>query len=98
MVGRVSKEETAQLRRRIAELETRVFELEAKENKYKRAERLMAAECAVTRVLAECTSPSQAISRILQTICESLGWKLGEFWSIDLKANLLFCKESWNIP
>ncbi len=49
----------------------------------KKAERRLAAQYETTRVLAEADSPSQAASKILETICLSLDWDLGVFWRVD---------------
>jgi hypothetical protein len=100
MGSRVIKEseETVKLRRQVAELERKVAELEAREKRYKQTEKQMAAECAVTRILAESTSPSLAISRIIQAICETTGWELGEFWSVDRSSNILYYKEGCHKP
>jgi transcriptional regulator with GAF, ATPase, and Fis domain len=87
--------EEARLQRRIAELESRVIELETQEKRYRQAEKLIAIDCAVARILAESTSTSQATARILQTICESIGWRLGDFFSVDPSVNLLRYRESW---
>ena len=36
---------------------------------------------AITRILSESQSVKQAIPKILQAICENLGWDLGELWT-----------------
>src|SRR5262245_25764832 len=84
------------LRRRIDELESRVAELEAKQKRNKKVEKQMAVENAVTRILAESSSPSQVIPRILQSVCESLEWELGDFWCLYRSGNLLYYKDLWH--
>jgi PAS domain S-box-containing protein len=64
----------------------------------KRVERRLATQHATTRVLAESATLGQATPKILQTICESLGWDLGELWSVDQPANVLRCVEVWHAP
>jgi PAS domain S-box-containing protein len=59
----------------------------------KRAERLTAAEHAVTRVLAECGTLAEAAPRLLHTVCENLGWASGALWRVDRQARLLRCEE-----
>ena len=59
----------------------------------KRAERRTAAEHAVTRVLAECTTLAEAAPRILRAICENLGWDMGALWRVDRQARVLRCEE-----
>jgi hypothetical protein len=64
----------------------------------KRREQHLSAEHAATRVLAESTTLSEATPKLLQAMCESLGWDLGEFWSVDASANVLRHAESWHRP
>ncbi len=63
-----------------------------------RNERRQAAQYAVTRVLAESATLAEAIPQLLQVICESLRWKMGEFWRVDDSTNLLRCVETWHAP
>ena len=62
----------------------------------KRREQHLSAEHAATRVLAESATLSEATPKLLQAMCESLGWDLGEFWSVDASANVLRRVESWH--
>lgn len=62
----------------------------------KRREQHLSAEHATTRVLAESATLSQATPKILQAICESLGWDVGELWSVDASANVLRRFETWH--
>ncbi len=64
----------------------------------KRAEQPLAAQHAMTRVLAESSTLSVAIPKILQATCESLGWAMGEFWSLEPQAGVLRCVEIWYLP
>jgi diguanylate cyclase (GGDEF)-like protein/PAS domain S-box-containing protein len=50
------------------------------------------------RALAESTTSHEFISKILQAICESLDWVIGEFWTIDSKTNKLRFVEAWHQP
>lgn len=61
----------------------------------KRAERRLAAQYAVTQVLAESPTLEEAGEKILQVLCESLGWEVGSIWRVDRDANLLRCLEIW---
>ena len=54
-------------------------------------------EHAVTRVLAEAETLAKAIPRIIQTICETMGWHCGARWEMDKEAGLLRCRETWGI-
>lgn len=40
-----------------------------------------AVQYAITRILSESQTAKQAIPQILQAICESLGWDIGELWT-----------------
>jgi PAS domain S-box-containing protein len=62
----------------------------------RRAERNLAAQYAVTRVLAESTTLGEAIPKMLRCICEGAGWDLGEFWRVDAEANVLCWDGLWD--
>ncbi|MEX2262825.1 MAG: PAS domain S-box protein [Bryobacteraceae bacterium] len=64
----------------------------------KRAERRLATEHAVASILAEFTSLEEIAPRILKAICESSGWELGEYWTVDRAANALRCTDIWHAP
>ncbi|BDI19873.1 hypothetical protein ANSO36C_56750 [Nostoc cf. commune SO-36] len=49
-----------------------------------------------TRVLAESATTSEATRQILQGICESLGWDLGEIWMVDEQVNVLRLLDIWH--
>jgi PAS domain S-box-containing protein len=61
----------------------------------KRAEYRQAVNLAVTRILADSPALADAVPRILQTVCETLGWKIGDFWTPDLQGKLLRCFKVW---
>ena len=61
----------------------------------RRAEQRLLMQYRVTRILADAASVAEATPKILQTICESLGWDLGAEWRIDQKAGVLRCTELW---
>lgn len=64
----------------------------------KRGERRLAAQYAVTRILAESPSLAQAAPRLLQSLCESLGWEVGALWRVDRQEEVLRCVELWHAP
>ncbi|NEQ22313.1 MAG: SpoIIE family protein phosphatase [Microcoleus sp. SIO2G3] len=64
----------------------------------KRQEQYSSAEHAITRTLAESGTLSEATPKILQALCERLGWVLAELWSVDTSANVLRCVETWHLP
>lgn len=49
-----------------------------------------------TRLLAESGSLSEGISKILRTICETLGCSVGALWAIDQPSQKLRCVEVWH--
>ena len=63
----------------------------------KRAEQRQAIEHRVTRLLAESETPAEAMPGVLAAFCETLGWACGARWSMDEKAGVLRCEETWNI-
>lgn len=64
----------------------------------KREEARLAAQYAVTRVLAEAPSLAGAAPGILQAICQSLEWSVGAVWRVDQDDNVLRCVETWHLP
>jgi len=75
--------------------------MEDLKNRYeilKSADRRLAAQFAVTRALAESSSLSQATPRLLQYICEAVGWELGELWVVNAESNTLHIEGSWHLP
>ena len=63
----------------------------------KQAEKRQAMGHAVTRALADADTLVDAIPKIIQTICESLGWAWGAYWRWDEKNEVLRCAETWHI-
>ncbi|HEX2167437.1 MAG TPA: ATP-binding protein [Longimicrobiales bacterium] len=64
----------------------------------KRAENLIAAEHAVTRVLAESHTLDAAAPQVLQAIGERLGWAMGVFWIVDAGSDILRIVGTWHEP
>jgi PAS domain S-box-containing protein len=58
----------------------------------------LTAEHATARALVEASSLAEAAPRILQAICESLGWEHGALWTIDHDQNVLCCSDIWTAP
>ncbi len=63
----------------------------------KKAEARLAADHAITRVLAESLTLEVAASRVLQAIGESLEWEMGAIWRVE-KGGVLRCVELWHVP
>src|SRR5262249_26039216 len=53
---------------------------------------------AVSRILSEAASVADAAPRLLQAICESLDWEIGEIWQVDREAGHLTYLEIWSQP
>ncbi len=61
----------------------------------KRAEQRQTVNLAVTKILAESPALTYAVPRILQNVCETLGWEAGAFWAHDPEADVLRCLTGW---
>ncbi len=70
--------------------------LEAKTKELFRTNADLAAQHAATRVLAESATLIDASPKILQAICQTLGWQMGAIWSVDRPAGVLRCVETWH--
>ncbi|MFM7148671.1 MAG: PAS domain S-box protein, partial [Gemmataceae bacterium] len=55
----------------------------------KAMERLLEVQYTVSRVLAEVSTLEEATPKILQAMCDSLGWDLGQLWRVDAKTGVL---------
>ncbi|BCA54680.1 hypothetical protein W02_18200 [Nitrospira sp. KM1] len=61
----------------------------------KRAEERLAAQYAVTRVLAESRMFDEAIPKIIQAVGQNLEWDCGVFWRVDKVKGVLRCIDQW---
>lgn len=61
----------------------------------KLAERRAEVQYAATRILAETATLAETLPKILQAVCESLGWEVGGFWLVDEQAGVLRCASMW---
>jgi PAS domain S-box-containing protein len=64
----------------------------------KRAEQRLLVQYRVTRILAEAATLDEATPKILQAMCECLGWDSGSLWRIDREAGVLRHAERWHAP
>lgn len=64
----------------------------------RQAERRLATQNAVSMVLAQAATLSEATPRLLQAVCESEGWAFGGIWEVDQTAKVLRCAEMWHAP
>jgi len=74
-----------------------IYAIAADITERKREEARLAAQHAVTRVLAEALTLASATPLILQAICESLDWSVGAIWRVDQKEEVLRCVETWHM-
>jgi PAS domain S-box-containing protein len=63
-----------------------------------RAERRLAAQNRVTRVLTEAARLADASTPLLEAICEGIGWDLGALWTMDPNTGDLRCFDLWKKP
>jgi len=61
-----------------------------------RTERRLEVQYNSARVLADATDPAVALRKILQTVCETLGWQAGAVWMVDARSSTIRCSESWH--
>ena len=61
-----------------------------------KCERLRAIPLAVTRILAEAMALEDASRRILQRLCEDLGWEVGQLWLRDREEDALRLRAFWH--
>jgi PAS domain S-box-containing protein len=48
--------------------------------------------------LTQSATLAEAASRVLQALCEELGWDYGALWNVDDAAGGLHCVETWHLP
>src|SRR5262252_2377440 len=62
------------------------------------AGRRLTPEYIAARALAESSTLAEAAPRVLQAICEDLGWDHGALWNVDGTTGVLRCVETWRLP
>lgn len=62
----------------------------------KRVQERLGVQYDTARALAECHSLDEAAPRILQSLCNLLGWEYGVLWGVDRNANLLRWVKGWH--
>jgi PAS domain S-box-containing protein len=70
----------------------------AAEEERDQANARLSVQYAVARTLAEVRHLGEASGKIVQTICESVGWDFGDLWRVDAAANVLRCFDIWHAP
>src|SRR5262252_1153750 len=64
----------------------------------KRVERSALAQHRSTRILAEAVTIEDAMPRILQALCDCMGWDIATWWRLDRDSGVLRCAELWRVP
>ena len=64
----------------------------------KRSGRRLAAEYAVTRILAESATIKEATHGVLRVVGENLDWELGMFWGLEQQNEMLRFVDLWHAP
>src|SRR5271166_4583752 len=70
----------------------------AAEEERDQANARLSVQYAVARTLAEVRHLGEASRKIVQSICESVGWEYGDIWRVDSGVNALRCVDIWHIP
>ena len=64
----------------------------------RRLEQRLRIKDAVSRVLAESPSMTDAAPKIIQVMCETAEWELGAIWNVDRSSNQMTCIDFWTLP
>jgi signal transduction histidine kinase len=64
----------------------------------KQTERRRDVTYSITQIITESPSLDEATPRILKTIGETLGWEVGDLWTVDSDVNVLRCVKIWHDP
>jgi PAS domain S-box-containing protein len=59
------------------------------------AERLRRTDHALTALLTEPRTLKDAAPRLLEAVCTTLGWEVGNLWQVDHDRRVLVCVDSW---
>jgi PAS domain S-box-containing protein len=62
----------------------------------KQTEQRLNLQYAASQVLATSQNLAEAIPMLLQALCETLEWELGEFWQLDPQTAKLRCVQNWH--
>ncbi|HEX8922741.1 MAG TPA: PAS domain-containing protein, partial [Pyrinomonadaceae bacterium] len=62
------------------------------------AEKLLATQYAIAQTLAEADTLDDAGAGIMRSVCEHLGWEIGELWLVDEASEALRCSCFWHVP
>jgi signal transduction histidine kinase len=71
-------------------------QLDETEQKLRQLERRLTVQFEAARILTKAHSLADAGPKLLQAICEGLGWDLGQLWIVDPQVNKLRWVASWH--
>nr|MBI3613345.1 PAS domain S-box protein [Nitrospirota bacterium] len=63
----------------------------------KESEKRQTAQLAVTMALSEARTLDEAAPKLLQAVCQTVGWELGVIWRVDRASALLRCDCVWHV-
>ena len=92
-----SRQDDSELHKELSQLRRELARLGEESATHQRSAQRLTIRDAVTGVLAESESLSGAAPKILQGICESLGWRMGALWSVEQESGLLRFVASWHV-
>jgi diguanylate cyclase (GGDEF)-like protein/PAS domain S-box-containing protein len=61
----------------------------------KQAQQRQAIEHAVAQILSESDTLAEAIARVIQAVCDTMGWEYGARWQYDERESAYRCAEVW---
>lgn len=64
----------------------------------RRAEERLALHFEIAQILSGAETLQSAIQQLLPALCSTLGWSMGDFWSVDPTQPRLDCIEIWTVP
>ena len=63
-----------------------------------RLEQRLRIKDAVSRILSETSTMTEAAPQIIKAICETAAWDFGALWLVDRSSNVLTCVDMWCLP
>lgn len=77
---------------------TNFMAIESNITQRKLADRRLAVQYSVSRTLTQSDTIEAAMPRILEALCENLGWQLGALWTLTPGGHQLSCAATWHHP
>jgi PAS domain S-box-containing protein len=82
----------------LSESQVLAVKLQEQRTELYQANRTLALEYAVTSILGEAPTLSDAAAQILREVGESTKWEVGAIWEVDEQAAKLHCLTTWHMP